>query len=165
VLRLSTPGGNVPVGMELVDKLSESPLELVTHNVEKIESMGICVYLMGERRIACPHATFKFHGTELAEGGRCYTLPELRSKLARREARGERDDALAARIKKMTGRDEREVDLLVAKTRLTAEKARRLIETNAILTAQEALSWGIAHEIAEPPVAFALTALGPFGPR
>ncbi len=64
-LMLSTPGGNVMNGMNLYNVLRGMPVHLTTHNVGNVDSIGNAVFLAGERRFACPHSTFMFHGVGL----------------------------------------------------------------------------------------------------
>lgn len=61
-LLLSTPGGAVMNGMNLYNVLRAMPFNLTTHNVGNVDSIGNAVFLAGERRYACPHSTFMFHG-------------------------------------------------------------------------------------------------------
>src|SRR5262245_2188811 len=61
-LTLSTPGGSVMHGMTLYNFLRGLPLELITHNVGNVDSIGNAVFLAGAKRYACPHSTFMFHG-------------------------------------------------------------------------------------------------------
>jgi ATP-dependent protease ClpP protease subunit len=61
-LALSTPGGEVASGMNLYNVLRALPIRLITHNVGNVDSIGNAVFLAGERRFACPHSTFMFHG-------------------------------------------------------------------------------------------------------
>jgi len=61
-LMLSTPGGSVMHGMNLYNVLRALPVELITHNVGNVDSIGNAVFLSGSKRYACPHSTFMFHG-------------------------------------------------------------------------------------------------------
>lgn len=61
-LMLSTPGGSVMHGMNLYNVLRALPIELTTHNVGNVDSIGSAVFLAGAKRYACPHSTFMFHG-------------------------------------------------------------------------------------------------------
>lgn len=61
-LLLSTPGGAVMNGLNLYNVLRAMPFTLVTHNVGNVDSIGNAIFLAGERRYACPHSTFMFHG-------------------------------------------------------------------------------------------------------
>jgi ATP-dependent protease ClpP protease subunit len=61
-LMLSTPGGSVMSGLNVYNVLRGLPVNLTTHNVGNVDSIGNAIFLAGEHRIACPHSTFMFHG-------------------------------------------------------------------------------------------------------
>jgi ATP-dependent protease ClpP protease subunit len=61
-LMLSTPGGSVMHGMNLYNVLRALPVDLTTHNVGNVDSIGNAIFLAGTKRYACPHSTFMFHG-------------------------------------------------------------------------------------------------------
>jgi len=61
-LLLSMPGGQVPSGIALYSALRAMPFKLITHNIANVDSVGNAVFLAGEERYACAHATFMFHG-------------------------------------------------------------------------------------------------------
>lgn len=61
-LMLSTPGGQVMNGLNLYNVLRGLPVELITHNVGNVDSIGNTVFMAGSKRYACQHSTFMFHG-------------------------------------------------------------------------------------------------------
>jgi ATP-dependent protease ClpP protease subunit len=61
-LLLSTPGGQVMNGLNIYNFLRGLPLEVVTHNVGNVDSIGNAIFLAGSKRYACKHSTFMFHG-------------------------------------------------------------------------------------------------------
>lgn len=61
-LLLSTPGGSVMHGMNIYNMARALPFTLVTWNVGNVDSIGNVIFLAGEKRYACPLATFMFHG-------------------------------------------------------------------------------------------------------
>ncbi len=61
-LLLSTPGGQVDVGITVYHTLRALPSKLITHNTGSVNSIGNVVFLAGEERYTNPHATFVFHG-------------------------------------------------------------------------------------------------------
>jgi ATP-dependent protease ClpP protease subunit len=61
-LLMSTPGGTVMNGLNLYHVLRGLPLELTTHNVGNVDSIGNAVFLAGKHRYACANSTFMFHG-------------------------------------------------------------------------------------------------------
>jgi ATP-dependent Clp protease, protease subunit len=82
-LLLSTPGGAVMNGINLFNVLRAFPFRLVTHNVGNVDSIGNAVFLAGERRYACPHSTFMFHGVSAGiQGPTQLGAKELREGLA-----------------------------------------------------------------------------------
>ncbi|HVA05475.1 MAG TPA: ATP-dependent Clp protease proteolytic subunit [Acidimicrobiales bacterium] len=68
-LLLSTPGGMVMNGMNLYNVLKAMPFTLITHNVGNVDSIGNAIFLAGERRLACKHSTFMFHGVAFGTPG------------------------------------------------------------------------------------------------
>jgi ATP-dependent Clp protease protease subunit len=89
-LMLSTPGGVVMNGMNLYNVLRAMPIKLTTHNVGNVDSIGNVVFLAGEKRYACKHSTFMFHGVgiDIAQGVR------LENKLLRERLDGIEADHL-----------------------------------------------------------------------
>ena len=82
-LLLSTPGGAVMNGINLYNVLRAFPFRLVTHNVGNVDSIGNAVFLAGQRRFACPHSTFMFHGVSAGiQGPTQLGAKELREGLA-----------------------------------------------------------------------------------
>ena len=61
-LLLTTVGGSVMHGLTVYNVLRGLPFTLVTHNAGSVNSIGNAIFLAGERRYACPHSTFMFHG-------------------------------------------------------------------------------------------------------
>ncbi|MGB8478847.1 MAG: ATP-dependent Clp protease proteolytic subunit [Acidobacteriaceae bacterium] len=61
-LLVSTPGGIVALGITIYNVLRGLPIDLTTHNVGNVDSIGTVIYLAGEHRFTCPQATFMLHG-------------------------------------------------------------------------------------------------------
>lgn len=53
-LLISTPGGSVMNGLNLYNVLRGLPIELITHNVGNVNSIGNAVFLAGSKRYATP---------------------------------------------------------------------------------------------------------------
>ena len=49
-------------GLNLYNVLRGLPIELVTHKVGNVDSIGNTVLMAGSKRYACQHSTFMFHG-------------------------------------------------------------------------------------------------------
>ena len=60
-LLFSTPGGSVSSAMHVYHVLGGLPKPLTTHNVGDLQSIGLPIFLAGQTRYACRHASFTFH--------------------------------------------------------------------------------------------------------
>ncbi|HZX28563.1 MAG TPA: ATP-dependent Clp protease proteolytic subunit [Telluria sp.] len=60
-LHLSTEGGNMTAGFALYFFLKSLPLPLTTFNIGSIESVGVVIFLAGQKRYACPGTRFLVH--------------------------------------------------------------------------------------------------------
>ena len=86
-LLISTPGGQVREGMVLYNILRGLPLQLTTHNVGNVDSVGNVIFLAGTKRYACSNATFMFHGVGVGiDKPSRWEQKDLREKLGMIEA-------------------------------------------------------------------------------
>jgi ATP-dependent Clp protease protease subunit len=60
-LHMSTEGGNMTAGFALYFFLKSLPLPLTTYNVGSVESIGVVIFLAGQKRYACPGTRFLIH--------------------------------------------------------------------------------------------------------
>ena len=60
-LHMSTEGGNMTAGFALYYFLKSLPLPLTTWNVGSVESVGVAIFLAGQKRYACPGTRFLIH--------------------------------------------------------------------------------------------------------
>ena len=60
-LHMSTEGGNMTAGFALYFFLKSLPLPLTTWNVGSVESVGVAIFLAGQKRYACPGTRFLIH--------------------------------------------------------------------------------------------------------
>ncbi|HEX9171574.1 MAG TPA: ATP-dependent Clp protease proteolytic subunit [Telluria sp.] len=60
-LHMSTEGGNMTAGFALYFFLKSLPLPLTTHNIGSVESVGVPIFLAGQKRYACPGTRFLIH--------------------------------------------------------------------------------------------------------
>jgi ATP-dependent Clp protease, protease subunit len=61
-INISSPGGNVAVGMILHNYLKSLPCKLIMHNIGSVDSIATIIFLSGEERYANPNSSFLFHG-------------------------------------------------------------------------------------------------------
>jgi ATP-dependent protease ClpP protease subunit len=130
-LMLSTPGGSVMHGMNLYNVLRALPVELITHNVGNVDSIGNAVFLAGAKRYVCPHSTFMFHGVgfDWQQGVR------LEEKFLLERLDGIRSD------QKRIG------EVITERTRITEDEARKLFLEAQTKDAAYAIGCGIVDEI------------------
>jgi ATP-dependent Clp protease protease subunit len=61
-LILTTQGGSVMHGVNLYNVLRGLPIKVTTHNGGQVNSIGNAIFLAGNPRYTCAHASFMFHG-------------------------------------------------------------------------------------------------------
>jgi ATP-dependent Clp protease, protease subunit len=130
-LLLSTPGGSVMHGITVYNTLRGMPFELVTHNVGNVNSIGNPIFLAGEKRYACKHSTFMFHGV----GFNAPPNMRMEEKFLR-----ERLDGLDADQKRIAS-------IIAERTNLTDEEIAGMFLEAQTRDAEYALKAGIVHEI------------------
>ncbi len=132
----STPGA-VMSGLTLHNFLRAIPATVTMHNTGNVDSIGNAIFLAAEanRRFACPHSTFMFHGV-----GR--DVQNLR--LEEKNTREIMDSIIAdqARI----------ADILVQRTNLSSKKARQLFREATTKNAVEAQSAGLITDIRDAQI-------------
>lgn len=129
VLCLSSFGGNFDRAVSLYNTLRAMPFELVTHNVGNVGSAANVLFLAGERRLACPQAVFFFHPSSVS----------LEGSYDPRELAHQRAELLES--------DERESEIVQARTSLSSAQVKRLVNGSTTIGAARALEAGIIHEI------------------
>jgi ATP-dependent protease ClpP protease subunit len=130
-LLISTSGGGIMNGMTLFNFLRGLPINLTTHNVGNVDSIGNVIFLAGQRRFACAHSTFMFHGvawnTVAAASLGEQSLSEL-----------------LANVKS----DQRRIaNLIVERTQLQEEAVNSMFARAETKSAEEALACSLIHEI------------------
>jgi ATP-dependent Clp protease, protease subunit len=146
VLVVQTIGGELNSGMHLYERLRTGSFELATHGAGVVASMGIVIYLAGDRRLAGPACRFEMHRptTTFPEGAvlNASELQEAAAKLQANEQRTRR--------------------VYEDRTRLTGAEVDQLKESRSDIGTQEAIRYGIAHTEAPLviPVGQSLVQLG-----
>jgi ATP-dependent Clp protease, protease subunit len=129
-LLLSTPGGSVMHGITLHNVLRGFPIELTTHNVGNVDSIGSVVFLAGTRRYACPHSTFMFHGVS-----------------ANLQAAPAPERFLIERLESVQADQRRIAAIVTANTRMDEATVESFFLQAATRTAEQAVQDGLIHEI------------------
>ena len=118
-------------GMNLYNVLRSLPIELITHNVGNVDSIGNVVFLAGTKRYACPHSTFMFHGVG-------FDLPQ--------HARLE-EKFLRERLDSIKSDQTRIGSVIIERSRLTQNEVEKLFLEAQTKDAAFAAGCGIVHEI------------------
>jgi ATP-dependent protease ClpP protease subunit len=131
IILISSPGGSVMHGLSAYNYLKGLPASITTHNFGSVDSIGIVLYCAGSKRLSVPQARFLFHGVSAQFKGE----QNLEEKLLEERLKGLRSDMenIAKVIAANTGKNARDItDAMIERTTLNPE---------------EALSWGLVHEI------------------
>ncbi|HJX09836.1 MAG TPA: ATP-dependent Clp protease proteolytic subunit [Candidatus Binatia bacterium] len=127
----SSTGGSVDAGIMLYNFLRALPASVTMHNIANIDSIGNVVFLAAEKRYACSHSSFLFHGLS-------WSLPPG-VQLTRNQLR-ENIDTFAATERRMSG-------IITERTKLTEAELDVLYgqgETKDLVFAKDK---GIIHEV------------------
>lgn len=132
-LMLSSPGGSVMNGLTIYNVLRGLPCEVVTHNVGNVDSIGNMVFLAGDRRYACRHATFMFHGVGF----------DVKKKMRFEEKR------LRERLDSIQADQDRIGSVIVDRTEITDDEVRELFLEARTRDPDYAMERGIIHDVRE----------------
>ncbi len=131
-LLLSTPGGNVMNGLNIYNVLLGMPFELITHNVGNVDSIGNAIFLAGNKRYACPHSTFMFHGVGF----------DLKNHTGRLEEKN-----LKESLASILTDHKRIGSIITERTKLDEKVVASLFSEAQTKDATYAVSTGIVHEV------------------
>jgi ATP-dependent Clp protease protease subunit len=131
IILISSPGGSVIHGLSAYNYLKGLPASITTHNFGSVDSIGIVMYCAGSRRLSVPQARFLFHGVSAQFRGE----QNLDEKLLEERLKGLRIDM------------ENIAKVIAANTGKSAKDVTDAMFERMTLNAEEAQSWGLAHEI------------------
>lgn len=133
VLLISSPGGSVSYGLSAYNFLKGVAAKVVTHNFGSVDSMAVVLFCAGGRRFSVPHARFLLHGVAvtLAQGVR------LEEKQVEEHLKSLKID-----IENIAG-------VIAANTGRLEEKVAQDILNRTTLNPEQALEYGLVHEIKE----------------
>lgn len=130
-LLFESPGGNISDGISLYNFFRGLPLDLHVYNTGAVQSIAVVAFLGAAHRHTSAHATFLFHKST-------FTLPNPTT------ASKYRTNAKALDIE-----DVRIETILRAHTTLPPKLWRQRATQDLIITASEAIQYGVAHDGAE----------------
>ena len=131
VILLSSTGGSVFHGISAYNFLKGIPAELVTHNFGSVDSIAVCLFCAGTKRLCVPHARFLIHGIG-------FDVPA-----------GARFDEklLGERIANLKNERETICRIITDNTGKKLEDVEQDMFTGITLTSEQAKSYGLVHEI------------------
>ena len=130
-LLLNTPGGHVSPGIQAYNTLMGMPIDLTTHNVGTVNSIGNAIFLAGEKRYACKASSFMFHGVSINFG---------------QPARFEEKD-LRERLDNLTNDQGLIAQVINDRTNIDTKEVEGLFLQAAFVGSDEACKKGIVHEV------------------
>jgi ATP-dependent Clp protease, protease subunit len=135
-LIISSGGGNVFEGLSLASFMKTLPVRISTHNVGQTDSIANVIFAAGGARYANAHASFLFHGVSM----HYEKMDLIESQLQEQYLQVKRlRESIATAFAAYTG--------------LNLADAEALMVSGAtILSAQEALSKTIVHEIRDASI-------------
>jgi len=131
VILISSPGGSVFQGISAYNFLKGIPAELVTHNFGSVDSIAVCLFCAGTKRLCVPHARFLIHGIG-------FDAPS-----------GARFDEklLGERIANLKNERETICRIITDNTGKKLEDVEQDMFTGITLTSEQAKDYGLVHEI------------------
>ena len=122
-------------GQVIYNTLRALPVQLVTHNVGSVNSIGNVVFLAGEERYACEHSSFMFHVVALGVDGARLDVAALKEMLSG------------------INQDEKSIASVVAeRTGLTTRDVAKLFRERRTRDAAWAVGAGMVHGVRAPEV-------------
>jgi ATP-dependent Clp protease protease subunit len=147
VLLLSSPGGTVFHGLTAYNFLRGIPATVTTHNFGSVDSIGVVLFCAGTRRFSVPHARFLLHAVQanFAQGA---SLEEQQ---------------LVERLKGLRIDIENIAGVIAANTGRSEEAVTQDMLNRTTLNPEQAVDYGLVHEIREqllPPGGGELVSIG-----
>lgn len=132
LLAISSPGGNIYWGVTAYNFLRGLGIEVTTHNFGQVDSISGVIFCAGDRRLSVTQARFLIHGVSNTFPGTDVSVPErvLRSTLT---GLAQHRDTIAS--------------ILASRTGNPIETVKQNMLDEVILTAAEAITYGLVHEI------------------
>jgi len=133
VILLSTQGGDVGSGITAYNYLKAipKPVTVSTHNIGRVDSIGVIVYCAGSKRMCVPQARFLIHTVKsMGEG-----LGSMDEKL------------LEERLKTLKVDSENIARVVAANSNKSLSEVRTAMSDRTTLNPEQAIAWGLAQEI------------------
>ena len=130
-LLISISGGSVFHGLTACNYLKGIPAEVITHNIGSVDSIGVALYCAGKLRPCVPQARFLMHPVSMNfREGASYEEPKL-----------------LELVKSLRVDMETCASVVAANTNRTKKQVLRAMLSRTTLDPEDAVEWGLAHEI------------------
>jgi ATP-dependent Clp protease protease subunit len=128
---ISSPGGSVFHGISAYNFLKGIPAEILTYNFGSIDSMAVCLFCAGSKRLCVPHGRFLIHGIG-------FDVPA-----------GARFDekTLGERMTNLKNERETICRIIADTTGKKLEDVEQDMFSGITLTSEQAKDYGLVHEI------------------
>ncbi len=130
IILISSPGGSVLHGLSAYNYLKGLPITITTHNFGSVDSTGVVLFCGGSKRFSVPQARFLLHGVSAG-----FRNERLEEKQLEERLMGLKNDV--GNIAK----------IIAANSTKTVEDVTQAILDRTILNPDEAMAWGLVHEI------------------
>ena len=130
IILIQSPGGSVLHGLSAYNYLKGLPVTIITHNFGSVDSIGVVLFCGGSKRLSVPQARFLLHGVS-----------------ARFQNESLEEKQLEERLKGLKIDIENIAKVIAANTGKTVEDVTQAILERTILNPDEAMTWGLVHEI------------------
>ncbi len=123
-------GGYVGDGIYLYHHIRSLPVPLTMHNTGTVASIATTLFVAGEKRICSPNAIFMIHPVAVGTQAQALSSAPLVTALQAALADEQRTDAI-----------------LRERTKIPAEVLNARRKADIYITAQQALEYGLVHEV------------------
>lgn len=134
VILISSGGGSTFHGISAYNFLKGIPAEVETHNFGSAMSVALALFCAGNKRYSAPHATFLLHGAQV-------NFPQ---------GAGLEEKQLEERLKGLKLDMENMAGIIAANTGKSEKEIMEAMFNRTTLNPEEALEFGLVHEIKEP---------------
>jgi len=143
VVYLSSSGGSPMAGFNLHSFLKSRPEQTAVYNMSNVDSAAVQLYLGFEKRYAVPQSTFLLHPTSYPREVLPTAFTQADARRVYHELESTEWKTEQVIIERTAGRGTVE---------LTAETVRGAMQQTTVLTASQALEYGVADELRSPKI-------------
>lgn len=128
-LFICSHGGCTSETAAIYDLIKTSPVPITTIGYGYLESGGLIIYLAGGKRLLLPQARLMFHW---AVGNVCSEMDQ---------------DSYGRETAYVSGINRAMKNIFKTNTKLSEQQIKTFMHNSKVLSAEEAVRWGLAHEI------------------